>query len=656
MRSAPNAHVLRLHRLCRRLLLALLLCGSPLAVLAAEPTAAAAEAALETVEPPAAAIEASAAISGSAAIAANEPLEAIEAIEAADAVQALRAVQAIEVALAADATLLPAGTLHDPQALRDFYVRRSFLPAWQGERCEPLRSALLTAIEASASHGLRPQDYHLDGLAARVDCDVEFELLATDAWLLLGAHLHGGRVDPLSVEPDWSAVRPGVDLQQTLQEALDTAHIAEALHALAPQDGYYAELREVLAAERLRPVQPAAPQIEDGPSLRPGDSGPRVAQLRARLRWLGALAEPVERIEAMALALDAASRTGPGFEGALAAAHAAQAAQLGAATSPAAPERAEAGQAHAQQNDTEHAFDPSLELLIRELQQRANLEPDGVVGPQTLALLQRDRAARIDQLRVNLERWRWLPRDLGERHIRVNIADFSLEARASGRVEQVHPVIVGSRFRRTPSFSAPLRYVVLSPWWEVPRTLAVEDKLPLFRRDPGAFSRLGFELLAADGSAVDASAVDFSRLSKNYFPYRLRQRPGPANALGQAKLILPNRHSVYLHDTPTRGLFSRVRRDFSSGCIRVENVTGLVAWALAETPGWDAPRIAAELAARDDQRVNLIAPIPVHLLYLTVVADAARGVRYLDDLYGRDPALLAALDAAARRQASTSDR
>jgi murein L,D-transpeptidase YcbB/YkuD len=213
----------------------------------------------------------------------------------------------------------------------------------------------------------------------------------------------------------------------------------------------------------------------------------------------------------------------------------------------------------------------------------------------------------------------------------------------------VHRVVVGTGYRQTPAFSAQMRYVVLNPWWEVPRKLATQDKLPLFQRDPTAFSRGGFALLDPQGQTVDASAVDFSQLSRNRFPYRLRQRPGPANALGEVKLILPNKHDVYLHDTPTRGLFARVRRSFSSGCIRVDDVLALTEWVLTGAPGFDRARIDAVIAGGSETRVNLAEPLPVHLLYLTVVDDGAGGVRFIDDLYSRDARVLDALGRRAER-------
>lgn len=530
------------------------------------------------------------------------------------------------VAASATASVSTGGSgapaLRSPELVQDFHARRGPQPAWQGVHCRALRAELLAAIEASASHGLEPADYHLDALGADADCSAPSELLASDAWLSLARHLREGRIDPLSVSPHWTLAHEPVDYPALLQQALERGQLAATLDALAPAEADYSRLRSALAALRQVDLEAPAVRLEDGPLLRGGDRGPRVAALRQRLQalgWLPPAAWPIDASEGAAGAAvanqgrSAARIAEGGFEPASAAIE---------------------------------LFDEALDAALRRFQRSVNLEPDGILGPRTLAELTRGPAQRIDQLRVNLERWRWLPRALGRRHLRVNIADFRLEAWRDGRIEREHAVIVGSHFRPTPSFSADMSYLVLNPDWVVPRRLAVQDKLPLFRRDPGAFDRLGFELHDREGALVDAASVDWHALSPDYFPFRLLQRPGPANALGQVKLILPNPHQVYLHDTPTRGLFSRVRRDFSSGCIRVDDALGLVAWALDGTPGWDRAAIDATVATGLRTRIDLAAPLPVHLHYITTPVAADGTIRFVSDLYGQDARVLAALQAA----------
>jgi L,D-transpeptidase YcbB len=481
-------------------------------------------------------------------------------------------------------------TLLDPAAVRRFYQWRDYRPAWTGPGCQAAMAALIEVILGADQHGLHPDDYHLHALVGPERCRASRELLATDAWLALAAHLHAGRVDPLTVEPDWTATRPEIDAVVLLERALAQGNVAGELESLAPTHPFYSDLRRDLLRFRDYAQRGNWAGIESGPTLRLDDEGPRVQQLRARLALSGLIQPP-----------------DPG-------------------------------------DPVESRFDPTLEAALKVFQQRANLEPDGIAGPQTLAQLDRRAADRIAQIRVNLERMRWLPADLGQRHIRVNIADFRLEAWADGRIERVHQVIVGQLYRRTPSFSGTMTHVVLNPWWETPHSLAVRDKLPQFRRSPQDVQRLGFEVLDRNGVRVDAAAIDWHAVPASGFPYRLRQRPGPQNALGRVKFMFPNSHNVYLHDTPGQALFGRVRRDFSSGCIRVEHALDLAEWVLENTPGWSRQRIDAAASGASDVSVLLREIIPVHLLYLTAVADGAGGVRLIDDIYGRDPALIAALD------------
>lgn len=483
----------------------------------------------------------------------------------------------------------PALPLLSPEPVRQFYERRQFRAAWLGPNCSRRLGELLVAIDSAFEHGLDPADYHRHALSETSTCSEATEWLASDAWVSLAAHLYAGRVDPLTVEPDWTASRPAIDVAELLQAALTEGRIGAALMEQAPDDAIYASMREALARFRGYLGRGGWKGVDPGSMLRKGEVHVRVVQLRARLALSGLL--------------------------------------------------------DARESQTDEMFDETLEAAVKAFQQRANLEPDGVVGTLTLAQLNRRAEDRIEQLRVNLERWRWLPENLGERHLRVNIANFSVQAWNEGRVEQQHKVIVGRLYRQTPSFSGRINQIVLNPWWETPRRLAVHDKLPLFRRKPEEVQRLGFEVLDANGVNVDPQGIDWSGLSAANFPYRLRQRPGPQNALGKVKILFPNPHSVYLHDTPTQGLFARVRREFSSGCIRVEDALGLSAWLLSDNAGWDRAAIDATVASGKETALRLSPAVPVHLLYLTVVGSMDGGIRFVDDLYGRDATVTQALNA-----------
>jgi len=252
-------------------------------------------------------------------------------------------------------------------------------------------------------------------------------------------------------------------------------------------------------------------------------------------------------------------------------------------------------------------------------------------------------AALIGQLRVNMERWRWLPHRLGPRYVIANIPGFDVVAMEQDAVRARHSTIVGKMNRETPTFSDSIEYVVFNPWWEVPDSIARADKLAQFRRDPGVISRLGYKVLDRQGNAVNPADIDWSEVSAASFPYRIRQAPGPANALGQVKIMFPNPHNVYLHDTSERSLFDADQRALSSGCIRVKDPLDLATWLLEGTPDWDRTHIDAAVASRKETRVDLLAPVPVYIVYFTAVDDSCGGVRYLTDIYERDAALLAAL-------------
>lgn len=237
---------------------------------------------------------------------------------------------------------------------------------------------------------------------------------------------------------------------------------------------------------------------------------------------------------------------------------------------------------------------------------------------------------------INLERWRWLPADLGRRHLRANIAGFDVTAYENGQPVRTHLTIVGRNYRRTPVFSDEIEYIVFNPWWETPPSLARADKLPAFQRDPATVQRLGFQILDRQGAVVDPAGINWNDYSSTNFPFRIRQAPGPENALGQVKIMFPNVHNVYLHDTPTRGLFSQRQRAFSSGCLRTQNPIDLSRWLLEETPEWTSERVDAAVASGRETRATLSARVPVHILYFTAVSDGEGGVRYLDDIYNRD--------------------
>jgi L,D-transpeptidase YcbB len=475
------------------------------------------------------------------------------------------------------------------QALPMFYAARGFEQAWRDEEA----AAQLEAwIGDAARYGLEPADYHRDalrrlrGAKSTADRD-DRDLLLTDAFLILGSHLVSGRLHPETFDPEWIAVHREVDIVQALDRALAGFGVSATLAGLQPHhEGYY---RLAEALQRYRELDAAGgwPILEEGERLELGGSGPRVAALRRRLARTGDLDEAEGDV------LDEALRDG-----------------------------------------------------VAHFQRRHGLTADGKVGPLTLRALNVSAAERARLIELNLERWRWLPVDLGERYILVNLPAFTLElVDDEVRVLQMR-VIVGKPYRRTPVFSDLLRYVVLNPYWEVPPSIAVQDKLPLIRKDPSYLATNGFKVYSgwgADETAIDPATIDWTAVGRASFPYHLRQDPGPLNALGKIKFMFPNPFNVYLHDTPSRELFQAENRSLSSGCIRIERPIDLAERVLQGAVGWDRDAIETALASQRTRTVALARPLPVHLQHWTAWVEGDGSVAFRDDLYGRDERLDLAL-------------
>lgn len=489
-------------------------------------------------------------------------------------------------------------------ALTAFYEARAFHAAWMGTPAgEALLAELAETIREASEHGLDPRDYHLEALdsvrrivalpSATAADTVDLELLASDAFMVLGSHLLHGRVNPETINPEWLANRRNAALDVVLAEVIASTRVRETLLSLAPQQARYQRMLEQASHLREIAAEGGWPLIVEGPRLELGVTDGRVPRLRQRLIAGGDLGP--------------AASGGEGSTG-----------------------------------EQSELFDEELAAAVRRFQLRHGLDADGVVGPATRAALNIGAGERARQIEINLERWRWLPSELGERHIEVNIAGFDVKVVERGRTVQVHRAVVGRQYRQTPMFSGVMTYLVLSPYWHVPPTIAAVDKLPIIKQDQSAIAQQRMTLLdQSTNEPVDPGTVDWASISGSEFNrrYRLRQDPGPANALGAVKFMFPNRHNVYLHDTPSRELFERASRSFSSGCIRIDNPLDLVEYLLADQPQWTRERIERVAAGGVETTVRLTAGVPVHLLYWTAWADEEGRLHFRDDIYGRDGAV-----------------
>jgi murein L,D-transpeptidase YcbB/YkuD len=475
------------------------------------------------------------------------------------------------------------------------YERRAHLPVWSQANVEQL----LAAIDRSREEGLTPKDYHRDGVFEYAELlrrgiddserHAEYDILATDALIRLAYNLFFGKADPRELDPDWNTLRQvqGDDPVAFLQNALSSGKVDAALEGLSPQQPYYRNLKSALAVYRGIEARGGWPLVPAGPTLKPGMRHARVEVLRQRLAATGDLTAP--------------------------------------ASDP-------------------MLFDGALAEAVTAFQKRHRMTADGAVGPATLAALQVPVQERIDQIRVNLERARWMLHDVPQTFVVVDIAGFEAGYFRAGKLLWRSRVQVGKPYRRTPIFRSNISYLVLNPTWTVPPGIQARDILPAVKRNRGYLAAKNLRVIDRQGRTVDPARIDWSRYSGRSFPYSFRQDPGPDNALGQIKFMFPNPHFVYLHDTPSKDLFERDVRAFSSGCIRVERPLELAELLLNDPDQWSLEKIRSAVDTRKTQTVTLPAPVPVLLYYWTAQGQADGSVHFKNDVYRRDPAVLKALD------------
>jgi murein L,D-transpeptidase YcbB/YkuD len=500
------------------------------------------------------------------------------------------------------------------KTIRAFYKDRRYEPAWiDGTRPRRQLDALLGALDGADRHGLDPALYDL-GPLADARSQVQKRLLAPDgfdpslvapidlrltaAWLSYASDLATGVTDRPHADPMWRVKPQPIDLGPLLTQALADDRVEEALHELAPPHEEYRHLMD--AHQRYRDIQKNGgwKALPARLSLKPGQRSPHLAALAARLAATGDLETAV-------------------------------------AQSPPATYNAE------------------LQHAVRAFALRHHLPDTPVLTRAVVAELNVPVEARLQQIEVNMERWRWFPRDLGERHIRVNVPAYHLEVRDSGAVALSMKVIVGAKDNATPIFSDTMTMIVFSPYWNVPAGIAAEETLPAVLNDPEFLARNNIEVVATSGEVVDPRSIDWESWAEapanggdgeegtvvevaQEFPYRFRQRPGTTNSLGLVKFLFPNAFDVYLHDTPATALFDERFRALSHGCIRIHKPVELAEYLLNGVDAWGRERIVKAMQAGDETFVKLPAPIRVHLMYWTAVADADGSVSFFDDIYGHD--------------------
>lgn len=485
-------------------------------------------------------------------------------------------------------------------ALVRFYDRRNYEPVWLDAQAGVKRNPepFIHAFSYSLQEGLHPRDYRLQAIASAplartLPAFALRELRMTNAVLHYLNDLSSGRINPNKVFPKLFLPNSKRDLAYLLERALEmqTEALPDYFASVAPQHPEYQKLKQALAQYRQIDKQEGWEPIASGGLIRPGDSDPRLPAIRERLQFLGWLPDA--------------------------------------------------------DFDRENSYDSITEQAVRTFQEYRGAKVDGVIGPETLGQLNVPLRERIRQIVLTMERWRWLPDDLGEKYLMVNIAGFYATGVKNGQTVVQTPVIVGEVAHQTPNFSSHITDVKFYPDWTVPHSIAKRYLLRKIQNNPNLIQALGYELYEGNKHIPWENVVIEALSPGDFPPLRFRQKPGLGNALGLVRFSIANDYSIYLHDTPDDSLFERDTRTFSSGCIRVGKPVQLALFILEESQ-LSADEIRRKFNVTPGQMlkthiVPLSAPLPTYLVYMTAWFDEQGVLHFGQDVYGRDAKLLEAL-------------
>ncbi|MGB0935487.1 MAG: L,D-transpeptidase family protein [Alphaproteobacteria bacterium] len=478
--------------------------------------------------------------------------------------------------------------------VKSFYEKQQYKPVWITDNgWTTAAKQALTLLQQADREGLNPKDYQTAITTAQSaeespEAAARAEIELTRQFLQYIDDVRNGRFNPkladrqLVMKPD--PVNPVELLSQGIAQGPENT---TWMMDLPPHYDQYKRLRALLQTFAGRVQEQEVLQIPKGTVLKFEESSPHVLTLRVMLRRKGDLLENNDR---------------------------------GGTT-----------------------FDEDLELAVKIFQKRHDLEVDGVIGPQTLGVLNKTPRDHVKQIIISMERWRWMPRDPGQRYIQVNIAGFELFAVENNQVQLTSPIIVGLAYRETPVFTAPMTDIKFNPSWHVPFSIATRDKLPKIRRDPSYLTRKGYVLYNSAGQRISPHSVNWGGVSRGNWRYKLRQTPGSHNALGKIRFTIKNNFRVFLHSTPDVHLFEKSVRTFSSGCIRVKKVEQLAAFVLNNPSEWPLTRVQNAMAGNKTNRVYLKQNLPTHITYFTVWVGDDGTARFFDDVYGQDQQIWDAL-------------
>ena len=489
---------------------------------------------------------------------------------------------------------------HHLELVQQFYKGRNYELAWfKNNKLIPQVDKLIEAIGHSDKEGLSHQKYKVKDLremyrayAALPASDKdkqqkqeELDVALTASYFNYASDFYKGAVDPHSAAGiEWEVKRNKIKLDKALEAILEEKENSPYYEFEAMHEGYV-QLRNALVKYREIQENGGWEKIEGPKVVKLNDTAEVVLALRKRLLSQQQLPK---------------------------------------------------------QDTALMVYDEKVKDAVAKFQKRHGLLVDGILGPQTYGTLNVPVEERIEQLVLNMERWRWLPKDLspdGDKHLLVNIPAYQVHVVENGQEVMQMKAVVGKTMHSTPIFSHKIQYLMFAPYWNVPNSIVANEIKPKMQQNRNWLASQNMEMVTTFGPnarRVPVSRVNWNTLTQENFRYRIRQRPGPNNSLGKVKFMFPNEYSVYLHDTPADHLFSEADRDFSHGCVRLEKPADLATYLLRNKPGWDRQRVVQAMNAGNEQRVNLPEEVPVYLVYFTAWVDEAGKVQFREDLYGHD--------------------
>jgi murein L,D-transpeptidase YcbB/YkuD len=494
--------------------------------------------------------------------------------------------------------------IHSIEYISNLYIKNDYQPFWADDASV---DDAIKGIISSVEDGLLPQDYHLEAILflrnelqhdkgskkENAAMRAELDILLTDGVIFYADHLLYGKLDPEAIVPTWNFdFAPIPDLNPvTFAEYIDQHEISARLNDLRPSLPMYDSLMNILAKYREIAVKGGWENILAGGKIEPGDKDARIPAIRKRLLITGELSQP--------------DSIGSGN------------------------------------------YDKIFENDIKAFQAGHALDADGVIGAGTFRELNVPVDKRIESIRINLERIRWVAGNMPDSYIIVNIAGFTLTMVKDKQVVHYTNVVVGKPLNKTPIFRDKMRYIEFNPTWTQPTSIVKNETIPKLKKDSTYLEKNHMVLLDTKGNLVPTSNLDFKNLSVSRFPYLVRQEPGPWNALGEMKFMFPNKYDIYLHDTPSKSLFSRASRAFSHGCIRVDKPLEL-ALKLLDGTEYDRKKLESIISTHETTRVNLPQPVDILLMYWTCGIDRNGKLFFAPDIYERDMDVLRELDKSMR--------